>query len=119
MLDPQPAWGTLVCLAVYLGPEEIDRLLASVRDNLDVFEASTIDQADRVRRGRDGRLGVEMPFHTTALQATGSPAEPRADSARRTTWSGANTGSTSVRDRLPDISLYVWRYHDPLTFSSS
>lgn len=39
---------SVICLAVYLGREGIARVLARVRDDLDVFEASTLGQADRV-----------------------------------------------------------------------
>ena len=40
---------SVVCLAVYFGREEIARLLARARDDLDVFEASTLGQTHRVR----------------------------------------------------------------------
>ena len=41
---------SVVCLAVYLGREEIARILAEGRDDLDVFEASTLGgEAGRVR----------------------------------------------------------------------
>jgi len=53
--DPELARGrdengvSVVCLAVYFGREQIAQLLARERDDLDVFEASTLGDADRVR----------------------------------------------------------------------
>lgn len=53
--DPSLAWSrdaggvSVVCLAIYLGHDEIARLLASHRDDLDVFEAATIGDVVRVR----------------------------------------------------------------------
>jgi uncharacterized protein len=38
-----------ICTAVYFGRESVARLLAHVRDDLDIFEASTLGDADRVR----------------------------------------------------------------------
>lgn len=39
----------VVCLAIYFGREEIARVLARGRDDLDVFEASTLGANERVR----------------------------------------------------------------------
>ncbi len=40
---------SVICLSVYFGRDEIARELARMRDDLDVFEASTLGDVDRVR----------------------------------------------------------------------
>jgi ankyrin repeat protein len=40
---------SVVCLAVYLGREDVARLLARARDDLDIFEASTLGDHRRVQ----------------------------------------------------------------------
>lgn len=41
---------SVICLAVYFGRDEIASVLARARDDLDIFEASTLGEADRVRQ---------------------------------------------------------------------
>jgi uncharacterized protein len=41
---------SVVCLAIYFGREEVARALAGARDDLDIFEASTLGDHQRVRK---------------------------------------------------------------------
>jgi len=43
-----PSGVSVICLAVYFGRDDIAKDLAHTRDDLDVFEASTVGDADRV-----------------------------------------------------------------------
>lgn len=57
---------SLICLAIYHGQNEIANLLAENRDDLDIFEATVIDNAERVQQ-----LAVANPELVNAYSPDG------------------------------------------------
>ena len=66
--DPTLAHGrdengvSLICLAIYHGQNEIANLLAENRDDLDIFEATVIDNAERVQQLVVANLNWSTPI---------------------------------------------------------
>jgi ankyrin repeat protein len=62
---------SVVCLAVYLGREKLTRLLCAQRDDLDVFEASTAGEVERVRALLDAEPGLANAYSPDGFQPLG------------------------------------------------
>jgi len=62
---------SMVCLAVYAGQEEIARVLTVGRDDLDLFEASTVGDLDRVSQLLAARPEVVGEYSPDGFHALG------------------------------------------------